>query len=40
LSVKFTIANDPAAIQIRRELQNGTISVETARAQLKALGYE
>jgi hypothetical protein len=40
LSVKFTIANDPAAIQIRRELQNGTISVETARVQLKALGYE
>jgi hypothetical protein len=39
LSVKFTIANDPAAIQIRRELQNGTIPVETARAQLKALGY-
>jgi hypothetical protein len=40
LSVKYTIANDPAAIQIRRELQNGTIPVETARAQLKALGYE
>jgi hypothetical protein len=40
LSVKYTIANDPAAIQIRRELQNGTISIETARAQLKALGYE
>lgn len=40
LSVKYTIANDPAAIQIRRELQNRTISIETARAQLKALGYE
>jgi hypothetical protein len=38
LSVKFTIANDPAAIQIRRELQNGTIPVETARAQVKAWG--
>ena len=40
LSSKYTIANDPAAIQIRRELQNGTITIETARAQLKALGYE
>ena len=39
LSVKFNIANDPAAIQIRKDLSSGAINQATADAQLQALGY-
>jgi hypothetical protein len=39
LSVKFNITNDPAAIQIRKDLSSGAINQATADAQLQALGY-
>ena len=40
LTSRLTIGNDPAAIQIRSDLANGTIDMQTARAQLEALGYD
>ena len=40
LTSRLTIGNDPAAIQIRSDLANGRIDMQTARAQLEALGYD
>lgn len=40
LTSRLTIGNDPAAIQIRSDLANKIIDLQTARAQLQALGYE